>query len=122
MDVSHQHMMFSHTLGEVMMIFTAIVFGWPLPLLPLQILWMNVVTDVFPALALAVEPASPEIMKQRPRDPSQALLSKKLLILIAWQAAMIATLALLAYVAKSVMWRSAFLASSQQQTSEPNAT
>jgi Ca2+-transporting ATPase len=91
------HMMFSHNLGEVLLIFTAIALGWPLPLLPLQILWMNLVTDVFPALALAVEPASPEIMKQRPRDPSMALLSKKLLILIAWQAFMMATLALLAY-------------------------
>ncbi|HAF23635.1 MAG TPA: ATPase, partial [Blastocatellia bacterium] len=92
------HMMFSHNLGEVLMIFTAIAAGWALPLLPLQILWMNLVTDVFPALALAVEPASPETMKQRPRDPSSSLLSKKLVILIAWQAAMIAALALAAYM------------------------
>jgi Ca2+-transporting ATPase len=92
------HMMFSDNLGEVFMIFTAIALGWPLPLLPLQILWMNLVTDVFPALALAVEPASPEIMKQRPRDPARSLLSKKLLILIGWQAAIIAALALGAYV------------------------
>lgn len=92
------HMMFSHNLGEVLMIFTAIAAGWALPLLPLQILWMNLVTDVFPALALAVEPASPDIMKQRPRDPQRSLLSTKLLILIAWQAAMIAALALAAYM------------------------
>ncbi len=92
------HMMFSDNLGEVFMIFTAIALGWPLPLLPLQILWMNLVTDVFPALALAVEPASPEIMKQRPRDPEKSLLSTKLVILIAWQAAMIAALALAAYM------------------------
>lgn len=91
------HMMFSHNLGEVVMIFTAIVLGWPLPLLPLQILWMNLVTDVFPALALAFEPPSPEVMKQRPRDPSTSLLSKNLLILIGWQAMMIALLALTAY-------------------------
>ena len=91
------HMMFSHNLGEVVMIFTAIALGWPLPLLPLQILWMNLVTDVFPALALAFEPPSPEVMKQRPRDPSTSLLSKDLLILIAWQAMMIAFLALGAY-------------------------
>lgn len=92
------HLMFSNNLGEVLMIFTAIAAGWALPLLPLQILWMNLVTDVFPALALAVEPASPEIMKQRPRDPASSLLSKRLVILIAWQAAMIAALALAAYV------------------------
>ncbi len=92
------HMMFSHNLGEVVMIFTAIASGWPLPLLPLQILWMNLVTDVFPALALALEPPSPEVMKQRPRDPSASLLSTCLLILIGWQALMIASLALAAYV------------------------
>jgi Ca2+-transporting ATPase len=92
------HMMFSHNLGEVLMIFTAIAVGWPLPLLPLQILWMNLVTDIFPALALAVEPASPEIMKERPRDPARSLLSEKLLILIGWQAAMIAALGLGAYM------------------------
>ena len=92
------HMMFSHNLAEVLMIFTAIAIGWPLPLLPLQILWMNLVTDVFPALALAVEPPSPAVMKQRPRDPSASLLSKNLLILVGWQAMMIASLALGAYV------------------------
>lgn len=91
------HMMFSHNLGEVLMIFTAIAAGWALPLLPLQILWMNLVTDVFPALALAVEPPSPEVMKQRPRDPGRSLLSAKLIVLISWQAAMIAALALAAY-------------------------
>jgi Ca2+-transporting ATPase len=91
------HMMFSHNLGEVLMIFAAIAAGWALPLLPLQILWMNLVTDVFPALALAVEPASTEIMKQRPRDPQRSLLSTKLVVLIAWQAAMLAALALAAY-------------------------
>jgi Ca2+-transporting ATPase len=92
------HMMFSHNLGEVLMIFTAIALGWPLPLLPLQILWMNLVTDVFPALALALEQSSPAVMKQRPRDPSASLLSKNLLILISWQAIMIASLALSAYL------------------------
>ena len=92
------HMMFSHNLGEVLMIFTAIAAGWALPLLPLQILWMNLVTDVFPALALAVEPPSPEIMKQPPRDPRRSLLSTNFVILIGWQAGMLAVLALAAYV------------------------
>jgi Ca2+-transporting ATPase len=91
------HLMFSKNLAEVLVIFTAIALGWPLPLLPLQILWMNLVTDIFPAMALAVEPASPEIMKQRPRSPQQALLSKSFLILIGWQAGMLAALALAAY-------------------------
>jgi Ca2+-transporting ATPase len=92
------HMMLSHNLGEVLMIFTAIAAGWALPLLPLQILWMNMVTDVFPALALALEPPSPEIMKHPPRDPNRSLLSAKFVTLIAWQAAMLASLALGAYM------------------------
>ena len=92
------HMMFSHNLGEVLMIFTAIAFGWPLPLLPLQILWMNLVTDVFPALALALEPPSKEIMNQPPRGSHTNLLSKPFLILIGWQAAMLAAIALGTYM------------------------
>ena len=92
------HMMFSHNLGEVLMIFTAIAAGWPLPLLPLQILWMNLVTDVFPALALAVEPASPNLMNQPPRNSRTVLLSRPFLFLIGWQAAMLATIALGSYL------------------------
>lgn len=91
------HMMFSHNLGEVLMIFTATALGWPLPLLPLQILWMNLVTDVFPALALAMEPPSPEIMRQKPRRSTGTLLSRQLLILIGWQSVMLAVIALLTY-------------------------
>ena len=92
------HMMFSHNLGEVLMIFTAIAAGWPLPLLPLQILWMNLVTDVFPALALAMEPPSPEAMKQPPRSMQGSFLSRPFLMLVAWQATLLAALALGAYV------------------------
>ena len=91
------HLMFSKNLAEVFVIFTAIVSGWPLPLLPLQILWMNLVTDVFPALALAVEPTSPEIMKRPPRSSRASLLSMPFLRLIAWQAALLAIIALIAY-------------------------
>ncbi|MDQ3013502.1 MAG: cation-translocating P-type ATPase, partial [Acidobacteriota bacterium] len=89
--------MFSSNLGEVVMIFTAIVIGWPLPLLPLQILWVNLVTDVFPALALAVEPPAADVMQQRPRSSHESLLSRSLLILIGWQGLMLGALSLAAY-------------------------
>jgi Ca2+-transporting ATPase len=92
------HMMFSHNLGEVLMIFTAIAAGWPLPLLPLQILWMNLVTDVFPALALAVEPAAKDIMNRPPRSAHTSFLSKPFLILIGWQSVMLAAIGLGAYL------------------------
>lgn len=91
------HLMFSENLSEVIVIFAAMLIGWPLPLLPLQILWVNLVTDVFPALALAVEPSSPRIMQQRPRSPKQALLSRQFFILVIWQGAMLAAITLAAY-------------------------
>jgi len=91
------HMMFSHNLNEVLTIFVALLIGWPLPLLPLQILWMNLVTDIFPAFALALEPASPETMLRPPRDPRRAIFSATLLITIGWQGAMLATISLLTY-------------------------
>jgi len=91
------HMMFSHNLAEVLVIFVSIAVGWPLALLPLQILWMNLVTDVFPALALAVEPAAPGVMQRPPRSPKSSLLSRGLLVLIAWQAALLAAITLSIY-------------------------
>ena len=91
------HMMFSHNLNEVLTIFAALVFGWPLPLLPLQILWLNLATDVFPAFALALEPASPDAMQRPPRDPRESLFSSSLITLILWQAAMLATVTLSTY-------------------------
>ncbi|HSB11433.1 MAG TPA: HAD-IC family P-type ATPase [Blastocatellia bacterium] len=91
------HMMFSHNLAEVLVIFLSIVVGWPLPLLPLQILWMNLVTDVFPALALAVEPPAPDLMRRPPRSPTTSLLSRNLAMLIGWQACVLAAITLVIY-------------------------
>jgi Ca2+-transporting ATPase len=95
--VKFVHMMFSHNLAEVLVIFSSVAAGWPLPLLPLPILWMNLVTDVFPALALAVEPAAPGVMQLPPRPPKDSLLSRDLLVLVAWQAAMLAAITLSIY-------------------------
>jgi Ca2+-transporting ATPase len=95
--VKFVHLMFSKNLGQVLMIFIAILLGWPLPLAALQILWINLVTDVFPALALAVEPPSSGIMRQPPRSPRAELLSRPFVGLIVWQGAMIAAITLAAY-------------------------
>jgi len=54
--------------GEVFVVIIALLLRWPLIFLPLSILWMNLVTDSLPALALAVEPAEGNIMKNRPRS------------------------------------------------------
>ena len=91
------HLMLSKNLAVVLMIFVAILVGWPLPLLPLPILWINLVTDVFPAFALALEAKSPDVMSHPPRSPSDALLSRELMRLILWQALMLATIMLAAY-------------------------
>ncbi len=90
-------MMFSHNLAEVVVIFVPIAAGFPLPLLPLQILWINLVTDVFPALALAVEPPAADTMSRRPHSPQESLLSRSFLFLISWQGAMLAAIALAVY-------------------------
>lgn len=90
-------MMFSHNLAEIIVIFIPIAAGLPLPLLPLQILWINLVTDIFPALALAVEPPSPDVMNRRPLAAHENLLSAPFLFLISWQGAMLAAITLAAY-------------------------
>ncbi|HRH46861.1 MAG TPA: HAD-IC family P-type ATPase, partial [Pyrinomonadaceae bacterium] len=92
------HFLFTSNLAEVLVIFVAIMLGLPLPLLPLQILWINLVTDVFPAFALSVEPSTPETMQQPPRSPTEALISGHFLILIGWQGTILATIALGAYL------------------------
>lgn len=91
------HLMFTSNLGEIIVIFIPIAAGFPLPLLPLQILWINLVTDVFPALALAIEPPARDTMMRRPLSSRESLLSTPFLFLISWQGAMLAAIALAAY-------------------------
>lgn len=59
--------------GELFTIFFGILFGWPRPLVPIQILWVNLITDGLPALALGVEPREEGVMEQPPRDPGESL-------------------------------------------------
>ncbi|NYT07818.1 MAG: cation-transporting P-type ATPase [Methanomicrobiales archaeon] len=66
----------SSNVGEVIAITGALVMNLPLILLPVQILWINLITDGISALALGVEPAEKDIMEQKPRDPGAPLLSR----------------------------------------------
>jgi len=90
--------LFSCNLAEVLVLLIASLAALPLPLLPLQILWLNLVTDTFPALALALEPAEPGVMDRPPRDPERAILSGPLFKAIAFHAALITSVTLGAYV------------------------
>ena len=67
--------LFSCNLSEILTIFVAILLGYPTPLLPLQILWVNLVTDILPAMALIQDPAAADVMRRPPRDPAEALIT-----------------------------------------------
>ncbi len=78
--------------GEVLTLFLAPLFGLPLPLVPIQILWMNLVTDSLPALALAVEPAGDGVMDRPPRDPRESIFSHGLGFFCIWVGLLMAVL------------------------------
>jgi Ca2+-transporting ATPase len=69
------HFLFTCNLSEILTIFVAILLGFPAPLRPLQILWVNLVTDILPAMALIRDPAEPDVMRRPPRDPRGALVT-----------------------------------------------
>ena len=62
----------SCNLGEVIAIFVAILLDMPVPLIATQILWVNLITDALPALALGVDPGDHDVMKMKPRDPKES--------------------------------------------------
>ena len=92
------HYLFSCNLAEILVVFAAIMIGWPLPLAALQILWLNVITDVFPAMALALEPSNPDAMTRAPRDPREPLITLRFAWLIAWQGLLLSGVTLLAFM------------------------
>jgi Ca2+-transporting ATPase len=65
-------------IGEVLTMFLAPLMGFPLPLLPIQILWVNLVTDGLPALALGVDKGDPDIMERPPRHPRESIFARGL--------------------------------------------
>jgi Ca2+-transporting ATPase len=61
---------------ELMVMFAATLVGLPLPLLPLQLLWINLMTDSLPALAVVMDPARSELLEEPPRRPDEPMLGK----------------------------------------------
>ena len=100
----------SSNVGEIIILFVAILIS-PLlskwfninvnlitPLLPIHILWVNLVTDSLPALALAIDPAEKDIMNRKPTKPKQGVFTKGMTFRVIYQGAMIGILTLIAFI------------------------
>ena len=72
----------SSNVGELVAIVGALFLGLPLILIPVQILWINLVTDGLTALALGLEPAERDVMQRRPRDPEESILTRNAYLVI----------------------------------------
>ncbi len=83
--------------GEVLLMLIAALFGWPVPLTAVQILWINLVTDGLPALALGIEPPEPDIMSRRPRPPREPVITLGRGLMIGFQGALIAGVSVLGF-------------------------
>jgi Ca2+-transporting ATPase len=70
--------------GELLVMLVAAVAGLPLPLLPLHLLWINLVTDGFPGLALVMDPPDADVLHRPPRPPSEPLLGRPEWIIVTW--------------------------------------
>jgi Ca2+-transporting ATPase len=93
----------SCNISEIMTVVLASFVNAPLPILPLQILFLNLVTDVFPALALGVGEGDPHIMKRPPRDPKEPIMTRRHWAAIGGYGALI-TVAVLGALALALNW------------------
>jgi Ca2+-transporting ATPase len=92
------HYLFSCNLSEILFIFISILLRIPPPLIAIQILWLNLVTDVFPALSLAWEPSEQDVMSKPPRNPEEAILNNRFKVKIGLQGLIITAGPLLAFL------------------------
>ena len=92
------HYLLSCNAGEILVMFVSSLVWLPMPLLPVQILWVNLVTDGLPALALGVDPPDPKLMELPPRHPGEAIVTRQRALLMLAQGAFIAACSLAAFV------------------------
>jgi Ca2+-transporting ATPase len=88
----------SCNMGEILVVFLATVFGWPVPLTAIQLLTLNLVTDGAPALALGLEKGDPDIMDRRPRPVSEPVINREMVGGIAVQTVAITAAVLSAFL------------------------
>ena len=91
------HYLLSCNVGEILVMFISSLMQLPIPLLPIQILWVNLVTDGLPALALGVDPTDRKIMKRLPRTKNEPVITRSMGGLILAQGSFIALCSLLAF-------------------------
>ena len=92
------HYLLSCNIGEIVTLFLATLFNFHQPpLVAVQLLWLNLVTDSLPALALGMEPVEPSVMEEKPRPAGQPLFTRDFSIRLAWQGLMVGLLTLGAY-------------------------
>ncbi len=107
--------LFSWHVAEVAVITAAIIFGFAPPLAGLMILWNNLVIDVLPSFALALEPGRDDVMREPPRDPNEPVISRDVIRRILSQAALVAAVGLCAYGA-ALLWLGLDTAQAQTMT------
>ncbi len=95
------HYLLSTNAGEVLLLFIAALLGWPLPLTAIQILWINLVTDGLPALALGMEPPEPDIMRRPPRPADKRVITWRHARLILLHGLLIASAGIAAFLLMS---------------------
>jgi Ca2+-transporting ATPase len=83
--------------AELLVMLAAGVVGWPLPLLPAQLLWINLVTDGFPALALATDPIEPDVLARPPRRPESQIMDRGFFRFVMFRGILAASVALAAF-------------------------
>jgi len=97
------YFLISCNLAEIAIIFIATLAGWPSPLTAIQLLWLNLLTDGAPALALGMEKGDPDIMDRPPRPPQEPVINREMLIGTAVQTVAITSAVLIAYW-RGMMW------------------
>ncbi|MBN2257669.1 MAG: cation-translocating P-type ATPase [Anaerolineaceae bacterium] len=91
------YFLISCNVSEICVIFLATIFGWPPPLTAIQLLWLNLITDGAPALALSTEKGDPDIMNQKPRPVKEPIINRNMQIGIVIQTVAITAVTLIAF-------------------------
>ncbi len=94
----------SCNMGEVLVMFLAAFMGLPLPLLPIQILFVNLVTDGLPAMALGIDPPDPSVMERKPRPPQESVFARGLGTKIAFRGILIGVSTLAVFILSLGPW------------------